>query len=537
MSGTGDLFDDDQTTGKRQKTSHGNGTHDMSQLSSSPPGPKKIELPRRYPRSIVTWNCNGFTSRCRWNVDDLQRLVGETQHPDMICIQEARLRAAGPDHQRGKPMDSEYRGHVENVLQTTSIFGEYVPVWSLADNKYAGTLTLIHQRCFGNGDCDDKAMLTADNRKDISSFAAFTPQSAINLLLRRLGSSRTDCGIDAPSTSTDHNKSKMHSPLKKAGLQTSMTSFFVAKAKVSTDGGESNSNPNTIHSKSPPKVLSSHHPEGRFQFFFFPDMDILQTYVPNNGTKEESFQRRRDWDRSMLQFFGDRKRILQRIAAKCGGGDTTSTTTTDRPLLWCGDLNVARDYRDGSHWEMRKVSSASPKGSARGGEAVYEWWTDESKCFVKGDSKVSSGKGSKRLEDVGIPSFTPAERTRFQELLREGDFSDVWRELHPNGVINYDTDNVVSSASTANAPDRWDLPNYTWRGHLSVSTGSVAKYQGKGQRLDYFLMSPSRLVTGASPIDDSFSPIVQSCDILGYGERREGLFCGSDHCALQLRLK
>jgi exonuclease III len=529
---------------KRQKTSLGSAdTHNGTPFSSFPVGPKKSERARRrYPHSIVTWNCNGFTSRCNWNVDELRRFVNETGHPDMICIQEARLRAAGPDHLRGKPMDSEYHGAVEDVLQTPSIFGEYVPVWSLADNKYAGTLTLLHKRCFGNGSDDgaDETILTVGNRKDISSFAAFTPQSAINLLLRRFGTSRSECDIGVqsePTKSANQSESETQVPPKKAILQTSMKSFFAAKPKVSSVSGASISSPNNVmNSRCPPKVLPSHHPEGRFQFFAFPDLDVLQTYVPNNGIKEESFQRRRDWDRSMLQFLRDRKKILQRIETMTYDDTTLSITAKDRPLLWCGDLNVARDYRDGSHWEMRTASSSLPNNTAVFGQSVYEWWTDESKCFVQGDRKSNSNSRTKRLEDVGIPSFTLAERNRFQELLSEGDFSDIWRELHPNGVGIDEAQVNGNSTNNMDAPNRWDLPNYTWRGHLSVNTGSVAKYQGKGQRLDYFLLSPSRLVTDENDFSDNFSSIVQSCDILGYGERREGMFCGSDHCALQLKL-
>lgn len=47
----------------------------------------------------------------------------------------------------------------------------------------------------------------------------------------------------------------------------------------------------------------------------------MNTYVPNNGWKDEetSFQRRRKWDKRIKEF------ILQ---------------STDKPLIWCGDLNV-----------------------------------------------------------------------------------------------------------------------------------------------------------------------------------------------------
>jgi hypothetical protein len=54
---------------------------------------------------------------------------------------------------------------------------------------------------------------------------------------------------------------------------------------------------------------------------------------------------------------------------------------------------------------------------------------------------------------------------------------------------------------------------------------SKARYQGKGQRIDYFLLSNHAMDR------------VESCHILGYGELREGFFCGSDHCASLLVLK
>jgi exonuclease III len=40
----------------------------------------------------------------------------------------------------------------------------------------------------------------------------------------------------------------------------------------------------------------------------------------NNGWKEETFQRRREWDR----------RLLELVQAVLG----------DKPLIWCGDMNV-----------------------------------------------------------------------------------------------------------------------------------------------------------------------------------------------------
>lgn len=64
-----------------------------------------------------------------------------------------------------------------------------------------------------------------------------------------------------------------------------------------------------------------HETDGRVILAEFDSFRLLNTYVPNNGWKEEesSFQRRRKWDKRMLEF------VLQ---------------NSDKALIWCGDLNV-----------------------------------------------------------------------------------------------------------------------------------------------------------------------------------------------------
>jgi exonuclease III len=288
---------------------------------------------------------------------------------------------------------------------------------------------------------------------------AYTPQAAIDILLKMYGVARKDVGLPE----------KPESPKKKA-VQTSMKSFFAPKT---------NNNKTTATA-----VQADHNCDGRFQFFSFQDMDLIQTYVPNNGMKEESFQRRRQWDQDMLDFFQARDKILQHAR------------DTDRLLLWCGDMNVAHDHRDGTHWERRPS------------EELYEWWTDESKCLASSAKKTDPNRSP---DDRGMPSFTPVERRRFANLLQTANLVDVWRDLHPDGSSRSDL-------------KQWDRPEWTWRGHLGKG-GVRSKYEGKGQRLDYFLLSPYN--------KDS----IKACDILGYGSQREGLFCGSDHCASVLVLK
>jgi exonuclease III len=390
----------------------------------------------------------------------------------MICIQEARLKAVH-SHQRGRPLPSEYI-NIRDAIET--IFHEYQPIWSLADTKYAGTLTLIHKR------------LGAD--LDVGKSVAFTTHSAINMLLQRFQLTRSQVvGLSetTTTTTTTTRNNKVSSPEKKAVKQTSMQSFFAPKKKTKATTTTTNKNNTTT------STTTDHHPEGRFQFISFESMDVLQTYVPNNGSKEESFQKRRDWDHQILTFLKERNKLLQHT-------NNNKQKEQERPLLWCGDLNVAMEHVDGTHWQTREDGT------------IYEWWTDETKCFVGGPKSTD-----KRAEDVGIPSFTPAERRRFREALEVGDLVDVWRALHPKGVASNHHHHLLQP---------WDRPNYTWRGHLGKAGRGIARYQGKGQRLDYFLLSPSKL----------FSSHVESCDILGYGERREGLFCGSDHCASLLKL-
>lgn len=433
--------------------------------SLSSPSPTFLTSPSNptRPSSIVTWNCNGFISRSLYNTEELKRLVRDTGEPDVFLFQEVRLKAHS-SAQRGKPMASE----LEIVKPTLStIFGDYIPYWSLSDSRYAGTLTLLHKRLGFHNSCGDAAATGATSKLT----TAFTPSSAIELLLKTYNVTRRDVGLPEQET---------NSPKKKTGVQTSMTSFFAAK-KASTTAAV--------------PVVQEHNCEGRFQFFLFQDMDLIQTYVPNNGTKEESFQRRQCWDQEMKEFLQARARIM----------DHVKNGHHHRTLLWCGDMNCARDYRDGTHWVEPETKD---KDGSINAHHYFEWWTDESQCFVQ----KPNPQLERAADDRGMPSFTPGERRRFETLLQTGNLVDVWRDLHPNGSTNRNNDLA-----------KWDRPDWTWRGHLGKN-GNKSKYEGRGQRLDYFLLSPySR-------------EAIERCEIMGYGAQREGLFCGSDHCASLLVL-
>jgi len=370
--------------------------------------------------------------------------------------------------QRGKPSPSEYDG-VKGILTTT--FRDYTPLWSLADKKYSGTCTLVHKRLEWHTD-----------GKEWNSFVAFSLASATDLMLKRYGVTREQVGLPvrAKKKSEPTAKLRFEKPQPK---QTSMTSFFSIKPKTTSSTASISS-------------CGDHHREGRIQIFCLDEMDIVQTYVPNNGSNDGSFARRRQWDEDICKFLNDRRRILDYVQEK------HIAECTSRSILWCGDLNVAKEHIDGTHWQERETQH---------GKEIYEWWTDEPKCSVK--YQRDSGKSA---ENVGMPSFTPAERVRFRKTLEEADLVDVWRQLHPNGQDLEESQKLLR---------RWEQPNFTWRGHLGKN-GAPSKYQGKGQRLDYFLLAPSRNISA-----------VKVCRILGHGERRDGLFCGSDHCATILKLK
>lgn len=68
-------------------------------------------------------------------------------------------------------------------------------------------------------------------------------------------------------------------------------------------------------------VASKHEVDGRVILAEFETFRLLNTYAPNNGWKDEenSFKRRRKWDKRIMEFVHQ---------------------SSDKPLIWCGDLNV-----------------------------------------------------------------------------------------------------------------------------------------------------------------------------------------------------
>lgn len=142
-----------------------------------------------------------------------------------------------------------------------------------------------------------------------------------------------------------------------------------------------------------------------------------------------------------------------------------------RPIIWMGDLNCAAEPVDVSH---------------------PEWFLQQ--CY-QGDPEDMRGQ----------PGFTPGERQRFLTFMKETRMVDAYRMLHP-----------ASISPPAGGP------HYTWRGSPPVHQ-PVARYHGKGMRIDYHLVS------------EDLVPRVQDSAILGHGEGRVG-FMGSDHCPVRLEL-
>eukprot|EP00903_Cladosiphon_okamuranus_P008807 g8434.t1 len=132
-------------------------------------------------------------------------------------------------------------------------------------------------------------------------------------------------------------------------------------------------------------LSKEHDTEGRVMVLKYPSVTVVALYVPNNGVKEESFRRRREWDAALRRFV---------------------TSFSTGPLIVCGDLNVSYEDSDLTHPTFFK--NMFPSGSSR---------------------------------NSGQPGCTPAERERHSDLLASGDgLVDAYRHLHPATSAGTGTD-------------------------------------------------------------------------------------------------
>ncbi|KAK0586069.1 hypothetical protein LWI29_000461 [Acer saccharum] len=104
---------------------------------------------------------------------------------------------------------------------------------------------------------------------------------------------------------------------------------------------------------------------------------------------------------------------------------------SEKPLIWCGDLNVSHEEIDVSHPDF--FSAAKLNGY------------------------IPPNK-----EDCGQPGFTLSERKRFGALLKEGRLLDAYRFLHKEKDMDC---------------------GFSWSGN------PIGKYRGKRMRIDYFVVS------------------------------------------------
>lgn len=347
------------------------------------------------PKTIITWNANGLSPRVK-DYDDVAAFL-ESHQPDVICLQEVRLRAAAAsarDIPDGKDVASVVKPTQRRLADLLrGPFSGYHHLWSLHDQKKSGVAIFVH---------------------------------------RSLG----------PVT---HVAASFGEALRLHGV----TDKWIAEADL-------------LHRD------ERHHPEGRFIYTSFASFDLLNTYVPNRGWFPPSINARAVFDRCMQTFLRERAKL------------------TSRPVVWCGDLNVAH----------------SPLDSTDEGFFRAEEPRD---C---GPHDLQSWRVTVDNADRGIPGFSDNERRRFSACLAAGDLVDVWRKVHPGP-----------------APDRAS-PAFTWRGASArPGTAMRARYEAKAQRLDTFCASQSFV--------DSR---VAECAILGEGINRKG-FLGSDHCPVKLALK
>jgi len=107
--------------------------------------------------------------------------------------------------------------------------------------------------------------------------------------------------------------------------------------------------------------------EGRVVTVEYPDLYLVNTYVPNSGQKLERLdERTNEWDKAMGQY-------IDKLQKK-------------KPVVWCGDLNVA----------ILDIDIHDPK---------------------------------KNVKSAG---FTPQERESFRTMIKDYRLVDTFRKLYPN---------------------------------------------------------------------------------------------------------
>lgn len=215
--------------------------------------------------------------------------------------------------------------------------------------------------------------------------------------------------------------------------------------------------PNYVCNQLP--TLSQPNIEGRIITLYFENFILINTYQPNAGS---NFQYRiTEWDPAIGEYL----ELLRQICP-------------NTPIIWTGDLNIARTPKDVFFGDIRhhKKNITDP---IKLETAREKYW----------NSNLIKGIGEKT-----IGGFTKEERDNFTDILKNG-FVDVWRHLYPD--IEYD--------------------GYTWW-NMRIPT---YRQINKGWRIDYFV------------IDQNHIDRVRTCRVFKHiGEKTKPI--GSDHAPICL---
>jgi exodeoxyribonuclease-3 len=202
--------------------------------------------------------------------------------------------------------------------------------------------------------------------------------------------------------------------------------------------------------------------EGRFiAIDLGPDIGMLiNTYQPNSGTNFDYRVRR--WDPAMKAYLSQLKEA-------------------GRPVIWCGDLNVARTVND-----------------------IYQGKPKPGQDVAKLHAKLLGTKGPTPESAPTykyMAGFTQEERQGIEEVLSSG-YIDAWRELHPDAAHG----------------------GYTWW-NPKIKAFRPAD---KGWRIDYFIL------------DEAHRDRLLSCEVrphIGTQSKAAVDKYGSDHGVVTLRLR
>jgi hypothetical protein len=155
-----------------------------------------------------------------------------------------------------------------------------------------------------------------------------------------------------------------------------------------------------------------------------PPFQFLGVYVPNCGGKG-GFDRRRAWDDDMKRFV---------------------SCSRSKPLILCGDLNVAPQWNDVSHpkWFRHVPASTTPllpfNPSSKfnfSGNAIAPKLPTLATVVNQALRQTSSNHTTLASLLPCAPitpglGFTPNEQSRFADIVAAGGLFDAFRSLHPS---------------------------------------------------------------------------------------------------------